>query len=146
MPQQSQPPRTPFGQPSIGELVSRVADNISSLIRGEIDLVKAKGKRMVATMKVAAIFLAVAGVTALYGLGFLLGGVVSLIALNLPLWAAKIIVAGVLLLVAAITGLVGKKKLDAARADVPNPAGAIKDDVDAVKTAVTTGLEKGNRA
>ena len=33
-------------QPTLGELVARISENITGLIKGEIDLAKAKGKRM----------------------------------------------------------------------------------------------------
>ena len=42
------PPRRAAGsaQPTLGELIARISENISALVRGEIDLAKAKGQRM----------------------------------------------------------------------------------------------------
>ena len=75
MAQQPQPPRTPPvsgasrpGQPSIGELVSRICENITDLIRSELALARAKGVRMATAMSAGAAFLVVAGIMALYGL------------------------------------------------------------------------------
>ncbi|RAX19588.1 phage holin family protein [Actinomyces sp. Z5] len=154
MSQQAQQPKQPpaassssasAAQPTLGELVTRISDNISALVHGEIDLAKAKGKRMATTMGVGGALLAVGGVVALYGVGFLLGTIVELIALALPLWAAKLIVAVVLLIVAAIAALLGVKRLQAAKADMPDPKGALQHDLNTVKSAATTGFEKGSQ-
>ena len=146
--QSQQPPASQVpksAQPTLGELVARISDNITALVHGEIDLAKAKGKRMATKLGVGAGMLAAAGVVALYGLGFLLGSFVELIALALPLWAAKLIVAVVLFIVAAIAALLGKKRLDAAKADTPAPQEGLKNDINLVRTAVVSGLEKGNQ-
>lgn len=46
------PPRRAAGsaQPTLGELIARISENISALVRGEIDLAKAKGQRMAKEM------------------------------------------------------------------------------------------------
>ncbi|WP_247595265.1 phage holin family protein [Actinomyces procaprae] len=143
----SMPPRPASAttSPTLSELVGRISDNISALVHGEIDLAKAKGKRMASTMGVGGALLAVAGVVALYGVGFLLSTIVELIALALPVWAAKLIVTVVLLLTAAIAALLGVKRLRAAKADVPDPKGALQNDLNTVKSAAAVGFEKGNQ-
>lgn len=155
MSQQAQQPKQPptassssasaAAQPTLAELVTRISDNISALVHGEIDLAKAKGKRMATTMGMGGALLAVAGVVALYGVGFLLGTIVELIALALPLWAAKLIVTVVLLLIAAVAALLGAKRLQAAKADMPDPKGALQHDLNTVKSAAATGFEKGSQ-
>ncbi|MDO4901918.1 phage holin family protein [Actinomyces sp.] len=154
MSQQAQQPKQPPTAPpssssaassTLSELVTRISENVSALVHGEIDLAKAKGKRMAATMGVGGGLLAAGGVVALYGLGFLLGSIVELIALALPLWAAKLIVATVLLIAAATTARLGLQRLQAAKADMPDPKGAITRDLDTVKSAAATGFEKGNQ-
>ena len=84
MTQQPQPPRTPpasaaprHGQPTIGELLGRISENISGLIRGEIELTKAKALRVASTAGAGAALLGAAAVAALFGLGFLLAAVVA---------------------------------------------------------------------
>ncbi|MBW3070370.1 MULTISPECIES: phage holin family protein [unclassified Actinomyces] len=149
--QPNQPPSAPPRQdsaaatPTLSELVNRISENISALVHGEIDLAKAKGKRMATTMGVGGALLAVGGVIAMYGVGFLLSTFVELLALALPLWAAKLIVAAVLLIVAAIAALIGAKRLQAARADIPDPKGALERDLNSVKSAASAGFEKGNQ-
>lgn len=55
--------------------------------------------------------LVVAGVLALYMLGFLFGAAADALALIVPIWAAKLIVAGILLVLIVIFALVGKASL-----------------------------------
>ena len=54
------PPRRAAGsaQPTLGELIARISENISALVRGEIDLAKAKGQRMAKEMGLGAGLLA----------------------------------------------------------------------------------------
>ncbi|MDU0349105.1 phage holin family protein [Actinomyces sp. MRS3W] len=144
-PPSAPPPPTSAASPTLIELINRISDNITGLVHGEIDLAKAKGRRMVTTMGMGGALLAVGGVVALYGLGFLLSTFVELIALALPLWAAKLIVAVVLLIVAGVAAWLGAKRLQAAKADVPDPKGALSRDIDTVKTAASTGFEKGSQ-
>jgi len=77
MTQQPQPPRTPLAsaarrpdQPTIGELISRISENVSGLIKGEIELTKAKALRVASTAGAGAALLGAAAVAALFGLGF----------------------------------------------------------------------------
>jgi integral membrane protein len=100
---------------------------------------------MATAMSAGAAFLVVAGIMALYGLGFILSAVVDLIALALPVWAAELIVAAALLLVAAVAAALGIRRLSAAKLDAPDPQARLKDDVDAVKRAVASGLERGGQ-
>ncbi len=122
MTQQPQPPRTSpasaaprSDQPSIGELINRISENISALVKSEIELLRAKALRTARTAGVGAALLTAAGIAALFGLGFLLGAIVDAIALALPVWAAKIIVAVVLFAVAVAVALPGKRRLEAPR-------------------------------
>ena len=128
MTQQPQPPRTSpasaaprSDQPSIGELINRISENISALVKSEIELLRAKALRTARTAGVGAALLTAASIAALFGLGFLLGAIVDAIALALPVWAAKIIVAVVLFAVAVAVALPGKRRLEAAKADAPDP-------------------------
>lgn len=130
-------------QPSLGELIARISENISALVRGEIDLAKAKGMRMAKTMGIGAGLLGAAGVLALYGFGLLLGSIVQAMSQVMPLWAGLLIVSIVLFLIAAVLAYLGKKKLDAARTDVPDPKAGLRQSVEAFKGAVDTGLERG---
>ncbi|RJF41921.1 phage holin family protein [Actinomyces sp. 2119] len=144
---QYQPPAPPppsGSQPTLGELVARISENISLLIRGEIDLARAKGQRMARKIGVGVGLLAAAGVVALYAVGMLLASLAHGIGEALPLWAGYLIVAVLLLIVVAVLALVGVRRLQAARADTPAPQEGLKSSVETVRTAVASGLERGN--
>ena len=129
------PPRRAAGsaQPTLGELIARISENISALVRGEIDLAKAKGQRMAKEMGLGAGLLGAAGVLALFIFGLLLGAMTAALSNVMPLWAAFLVVA-----------LIGIKRLKAAKADTPTPQEGLMESVNAVKGAVASGLERGN--
>ena len=119
--------------PSIGELFGRMTGQISSLIRGEIALAKTQAMTFLNFTKAGIIALAIAGVFALYGLGWLLHSAELALALVLPAWAASLIVCGVIFLIVIIFTLVGISKLKKSSQHIPAPQQGLKEDVDAVK-------------
>jgi hypothetical protein len=129
----------PADQP-IGDLVSQMSEQVSTLVRDELALARAemteKGKRA----GKGAGLLGGAGVTALYGVGALLVTVGALLALAMPVWAAALIITVVLFAVAGVVALIGKKQVQ--QAVPPKPTAAVestKRDVDTVKAAVRDG-------
>jgi len=133
-------------QPTLGELIARISENISALVRGEIDLAKAKGQRMVKEMGLGAGLLAAAGVLALFIFGLVLGAMTSGLSNIMPLWAAFLVVALLLTLIAVPMALIGIKRLKAAKADTPTPQDGLKESVNAVKGAVAPGRGPRRRA
>lgn len=132
----------PNAQPSLGELVARISENVSSLVRGEIDLAKAKARLMGTQMGLGAGLLAGAGVLSLYGLGFLLDAAARGLGEVMPLWAGKLVVALVLFLVAAVLALVGAKKLKQVKHSVPAPQEGLKQSAETLKSSLITGFQK----
>src|SRR4051794_39756160 len=129
----------PADQP-IGDLVSQMSEQVSTLVRDELALARAemveKGKRA----GTGAGLLGGAGVIALYGVGALLVTVGALLALVLPVWAAALIITVVLFAAAGVAALLGKKQVQ--KAVPPKPTAAVdstKKDVDTVKAAVRDG-------
>ncbi|QPL05167.1 MULTISPECIES: phage holin family protein [Actinomyces] len=142
---QHQPPSgAPGSQPSLGELVARISENVTGLVKGEIELAKAKGKRMAVSLGLGAGLLAAAGVLALYALGMLLSAAAWGIAEALSPWAGHLIVAVLLLVIVAVLALVGVNRLKAAQKDVPAPQEGLKADVAVAKAALQDGLERGS--
>jgi uncharacterized membrane protein YqjE len=125
---------------STGELVSRLSEQVSTLVREELALARAemteKGKRA----GTGAGLLGGGGVLALYGVGALLATVVIALDLALPLWLAALIVTVVLFAVAGVLALVGRKEVKKAAPPVPERAKEnIQADVDTVRAAVREG-------
>ena len=140
------PPRRAAGsaQPTLGELIARISENISALVRGEIDLAKAKGQRMAKEMGLGAGLLAAAGVLALFIFGLLLGSLTAGLSNVMPLWAAFLVVALILTVIAVPLALIGVKRLKPAKENTPTPQEGLMESVNTVKGAVASGLERGN--
>ena len=139
------PPRGAGGsQPTLGELIARISESISALVRGEIDLAKVKGQRMAKEMKPAVVMLGAAGVLALFTFGLLLGSLTVGLSHVMPLWAAFLVVALALIVIAVPLALIGIKRLKAAKAEAPAPQEGLRESVTLVKDAIASGRERGN--
>ena len=126
-----------LGGLSSGELVKRLSEQVSHLVRDELQLaqveLKQKGKRV----GIGAGLAGAAGVISLFGLGALVIAAIAALALVLPVWAAALIVGAVVLLLAGVLALAGVGKLKSAAPPVPEQAMAsTKRDVETVKESV----------
>lgn len=108
----------------MGELVSAVSQQIPELVRSEIRLAQAevaqKGKQ--AGMGLG--MFGAAGLLALYGLAALIATIIALLALVLPVWAAALIVTGLIFAGAGIAAVLGKTNLS--EATPPKPERAVE--------------------
>ncbi|WP_248960135.1 phage holin family protein [Sphaerisporangium perillae] len=129
------PPVTkPYASLSTAELVKHLSEDVSRLVKDEIRLATLELTRKGRKAGLGAGLFGGAGVIALYGGGALVAALILLVAQVLTPWIAALIVGVVLLIVAAVLALVGKRQV--ARATPPLPEEAIRNikaDVDAVK-------------
>lgn len=96
-------------EPSLGTLVSAASRDLSTLIRAEIELAKTELRADVKSAAKAGVLLAVAGVFGFFVLIMLLFAFAEgLVALGLYRWAAFLVVAGVLIVLAAILALIAR--------------------------------------
>jgi hypothetical protein len=110
-------------QQSLGAMVKGVTEDISTLVRGEIELAKTELRDSAKTAANGGVLLVAAGVMAFLGLVFLLLTLAwVLVQLGLPTWAGFGIVTLLLILITVILGLVGKKRLDSVQGPVRSPA------------------------
>ena len=121
---------------SVGELVQAMSQQTATLVRQELRLatveLQEKGKR---AGQGAGMF-GGAGLVALYGLGALIAAAIIGLGTLLEPWIAAVIVGAVLLAVAGILALSGKRKVDEATPPLPEQAlESTKRDVDEVKNA-----------
>jgi hypothetical protein len=107
---------------TIGQLVADATHDIEGIVRGEIALAKAEVTTGAKVLGKGAGLLGGAAFLALMAVVFLLHSAAWGIAVWLPVWAGYLIVGVVVLLVAGILGLMGKKALENAR---PAPERAI---------------------
>ncbi|MFI5914434.1 phage holin family protein [Dactylosporangium sp. NPDC051541] len=128
------------GAASTAELVKRAAEQISTLVRDELQLAKVelveKGKRA----GVGGGLFGAAAVLAWFGVGLLLTLLVVLLDLVWPLWLAVLVVLVVVFAAAGVAALLGRKQLQQAVPPVPQQAVSnVQQDVNTVKAAVREG-------
>lgn len=115
-------------EPSVGELVSEISDDLTQLVRSEIELAKAEVKQEATRAGKAAGMLAGAGyaghlvllfgsLTAIFGLAHLVG----------LAWAA-LIVTGIWALVGAVLFMTGRKRMSAVQVKPERTTEALKED------------------
>lgn len=107
-------PQGLFGPPptiGAGAAAKAVAEDASALARAEIELAKAELSQSVSAKATGIGLLVGAGVLAWLGIQGALITIALALALVLPGWAAALIVTAVLLIVGAVLGLLGKRKL-----------------------------------
>lgn len=99
------------GERSIGTLFKELTHDLSTLVRSEIALAKLEIKQSVVRLGIGGVFFAMAALAVL-GAGVLMVVVAILVlALWLPAWAATLIIAVLMLLIAALFVVVGRKKM-----------------------------------
>ncbi|WP_328623149.1 phage holin family protein [Streptomyces sp. NBC_00354] len=124
---------------SVSVLVSRASQQISELVREEMQLARAemthKGKRF---GRGGGLFGA-AGLIGILAAQALVATCIAALALILPVWASALILTAVLAVVAAVTAMAGKKQIAEAGAPVPEQT------IDSVKADLTEIKEKAHR-
>ena len=123
--------------PSAGELLTRLSEQTSRLVRDELQLVQVELKNSVKHVGMVAGMFSAAGILALFGLGVLIATGVIALALVLPWWLSALIVAVVLFAAAGISALVGKKQVQQASPPAERTVASVKQDVDEVKEAAS---------
>lgn len=119
---------------STGELISRLTEQTSTLIRDEMRLAQAEMTAKAKSAGVGIGMFGAGGLLALYGLGAGVATLILVLALFLPAWAAALIVTAVLLIAAAVVALVGKGKVQEATPAAPERTiENVKQDVAEVK-------------
>ncbi|MFC7492953.1 MULTISPECIES: phage holin family protein [unclassified Nocardioides] len=124
------------GESTTGDLVSRLSEDVSRLVRDELRLAQVEVTGKAKTAGIGAGMLGGAGILALYGIAVVIATVILALALVMDAWLAALIVAVVLLAAAGIAALLGKKRVAEATPPMPERAvDNVKRDVEAVKHA-----------
>ncbi|WP_411103058.1 phage holin family protein [Streptomyces sp. cmx-4-9] len=131
--------QAPASDDSVGVLVSRASQQISELVREELQLARAemaeKGKRF----GLGGGLFGGAGIVGLLAAQALVATGIAALALVLPVWASALILTVVLAAVAAGMALAGKKQI--ARAGIPAP----EQTIESVKADLAQIKEKAHR-
>jgi uncharacterized membrane protein YqjE len=130
-------PARPVTDQSTSELVQRASEQLTRLVRDEIQLAKAELTEKGKHAGIGVGLFGGGGVLAMYGVGALIATLIIVLDLFLDLWLAALIVTVALFLGAGILALLGKKQVTKAVPPEPQEAVAsVKADVDEVKHAV----------
>jgi uncharacterized membrane protein YqjE len=125
---------------STAELLKRLSDETTTLVKQELELAKAelqeKGKRA----GVGAGMFGGAGLFGVAAFAAITACVIAALDLAMALWLAALIVAVVYAAVAGVLALTGKKKVKEATPPVPEQAReSVKEDVEWAKTRARSG-------
>jgi O-antigen ligase len=116
---------------SLFTLVGEIPDQISALVRAEIDQVKAELSYKAKHFGIGAGLVVVAGFVGIFLLGTLIASGIMALSLVMPGWAAALVVSGVLLLIIAI--LVGIALVNFRRGNEPlESIESVRQDIDAI--------------
>jgi uncharacterized membrane protein YqjE len=124
----------PVDQASLGELTSRLSQQMSTLVRDELRLAQAetvaKGKKI----GIGAGLFGGAGLVAVFGIGALVAAAIIGLANAVDAWLAAVIVGAVLLALAGLLALTGKNEVSAGTPPAPEEAIAgVKTDLNTIK-------------
>jgi uncharacterized membrane protein YqjE len=118
----------------MGELVSRLSEEMSSLVRGELELARLELTEKAKHAGKGVGSFGAAGLVALYGVGVLIATAILALALVMDAWLAALLVGVVLLVVAGGIALFGKKQVSEGVPMKPEHATAnLRRDVDALR-------------
>lgn len=125
----------PAADASIGELMSQLSAQTSRLVRDELRLAQKEFQESAKHAGIGAGLFSLAGLLALVGFVTLVAAAVAALSLVLPVWAAAVIVAAVLFLVAGFAALIGKRQADEVTPAAPKTVETVKADIEEVKEA-----------
>jgi len=123
----------PGGDASLGELMSQLSAQTSRLVRDELRLAQKEFQESAKHAGIGAGLLSVAGLFAFLGLATVIAAAVAALSLVLPVWAAALIVALVLFVIAGIAALVSKKQAEEVTPAAPRTVETVKADIQEVK-------------
>jgi hypothetical protein len=131
------PPPAPENA-STADLLSRLPDQVTTLVRDEVRLAQAEVTAKAKRLGVGAGLFGGAGLVAVLGLNALVTAAVLGLANVIPGWLAGILIAVVLFAIAAVLALVGKKDVQQAAPPVPTETiASVKADVATVKDGLS---------
>ena len=123
---------------STGQLVGDLTEQITTLVRSEVQLATVEMKQKAKRYGIGAGLFGGAGFFGLLGANAVVTAIILALADVLPGWAAGLIVAVVLFFLAAVLALLGKKDVQKAGRPVPTEALAgLQADVDTVKHGIS---------
>jgi hypothetical protein len=116
--------RRPFGQ-----LLASIVGGFGTLARKHVELAKIEAAEAASVRGKGAGMMAGAAVVAMYAVGFLAASAAAALALVLPVWAAILIVAALMLVVAWALVMLGRRTIRSAPAPGARTQESLKEDI-----------------
>jgi len=116
--------RRPFGQ-----ILASIVGGFGTLARKHVELAKIEAAEAVSVRGKGAGMMAGAAVVAMYAIGFLFAAGAAALALVVPVWAAILIVAVLMFLVAWVLVMLGRRTIKSAPAPAERTQEALKEDM-----------------
>jgi len=124
----------PAAEAGVAELIRRASDDVSRLVRGELELAKVELTAKARNAGLGAGLIGGGVGLAWYGVGVLIAAAVLGLAVALPAWLAALLVGVALLLIAGALAMVGRSRLQRAVPPVPVEAmNSVRADVDRIR-------------
>lgn len=114
---------------SIGEIVGDVSQDLTTLVRQEIELAKTELKEEAVKAGKGAGMLGGAGLAGYFAILFLSTTLMFMLDEFLDMWAAALIVTVLWAIGTAVLAVIGKKRLRASRPQLPQTQQTLKEDV-----------------
>ena len=111
---------------SLSDVLGSVVEDVTDLVRTELDLAKAELKREAGRAGKGAGLLGGAAVAGHLVLGLLSVVLIALLDLALPLWAAALIVTALWAVVAAVLALLGRRELQRSNPQLPRTQNSLQ--------------------
>jgi len=128
------------GEASVAELVKRLSEQTSRLAHQEVELAKAELVTKGRWAGIGAGMFGGAGVFGFYALGAATAAAILGLSHAVPGWAAALIIAGALGMIAGLVALIGTRKVIQAAPPVPEQATAsVKQDIEHAKAKAQAG-------
>ena len=118
----------------IAEVLGDIAENVQRIARAEIRLAKAELKEDAALMKRSAVLFGIGAMAAALAVGLLALTAVNALAIIVPLWAATLIVAAAIGIVALLCMTAARRHMQ--ELGLPRTAATVKENVQWVKTRI----------
>jgi fatty acid desaturase len=113
----------------IGQILTSVVGGFGILARKHVELAKIEAAEAVSVRGKGAGMMAGAAVVAMYAIGFLFAAGAAALALVVPVWAAILIVAVLMFLVAWVLVMLGRRTIKSAPAPAERTQEALKEDM-----------------
>ena len=128
-----EPANADVAELSTPQLLSRLSEQTSVLVRDEVALAKAEIQESVKKVGLGAGLFGTAGVISLYGVGAIVAAAILGLSTAMDAWLAAVVVAVVLFVIAGVAALLGRRKVAEGTPPLEATMENVKQDVETLR-------------